>query len=365
MNGNTERNICSIALSIISAPASSTIRESLAAGSAREAWERVQSLHDPDTQSYLRCRYSERPIRAAEEIHDACVRKSIAVTGWWDDDYPSLLREIANPPLVLYMKGAFPAGEKIAVVGTRAADRTSCDVARRVSSELAAAGIVVVSGMAVGIDREAHLGALEGKNPTIGVLANGIDVVYPAANRDLYAAIAASGNSALVSEYPPEIMAGKWTFTRRNRIISGLSRGTVVIKAGERSGALITARYAMEQNREVFACPGHAFDKSYFGCHRLIRQGAQCVSTTADIFSELERFAFAARRGPVPLPAGREQYGDGSLEARILDLAGGGGIDVDSLVRSLEAGAGPVNEALVNLEFDERVVRNGNTIVKI
>ncbi len=380
LNMIPEHKIYSIALSIASAPTANNIWEALEFNSPEPAW-RAAAANTLVTQSYLLSAYSARPLEAAEAIYAACLSKSVAVLDWWDPGYPKLLREIARPPIVLYLKGNLPPGEKLAIVGTRHADRKSQEAARRIAQESAAAGLAIVSGMAVGIDREAHMGALAGNFPTVGVLANGIDMIYPAANRDLYAAVMASGNSALVSEYPPGIFAGKWTFSRRNRIISGLSRGTVVVMAGERSGALITARYAMEQNREVFACPGPVFDSAYFGCHRLIRDGAKCISTTADILAELKACcgpgvpAPAGELLPLQEPAPRQElslpapaapgYGDGTLEARILSVLSAGGTELDVLIRSLGADAGGVNEALMNLEFAEQVSRNGNVIIKL
>ena len=263
----------------------------------------------------------------------------------------------------------------MAVVGTRRADPRSASNARRIARELAVRGYAVVSGMAVGIDREAHLGALDEGGQTVGVLANGIDIVYPWPNRDLYHMIESSPGSALVSEYPPGILAGKWTFVRRNRIISGLCAGTVVVKAGERSGALITARHAMEQNREVFACTGDSFDEEYAGCHRLIRSGAVLVTKPDDIFEELSRYAGTVR---MPLPRGgdnsvgkrqapepAEEPGDTTLAGRVLRLLGSGGLDIDSITREMAASPAEVNEAVVMLELDGRITRSGNIISRV
>ena len=202
----------------------------------------------------------------------------------------------------------------MAVVGTRKSDPKSALIARRISHDLSSQGFTVVSGMAVGIDREAHLGALDAGGKTVGVLANGIDIIYPWPNRDLYQAHRSTPGSALVSEYPPGIyVAGQWTFVRRNRIISGLCAGTVVVKAGERSGALITARHAVEQNREVFACAGNSFDEEYAGCHRLVRSGAVLVSSSQDILAELDADP-APRHAPVVRRRRRE---DGRRGARL------------------------------------------------
>ncbi len=261
----------------------------------------------------------------------------------------------------------------MAVVGTRKADPAARDTARRLAVELADSGFTVVSGMAVGVDRSAHEGALSAGGPTVGVLANGIDIFYPAMNSDLYRMILSDGRSALVSEYPPGIMAGKWTFARRNRIISGLSLGTVVVKAGLKSGALITARYALEQNREVFACPGAAFDEGYFGCHGLIREGAQIVSSTEDIIGQFSAVTVDTEHPRTPAARTAVQRIDeggmpeaplGPLERELLAMLGRKTAEIDELVRESGRDAAAVNEALVLLEISGKISRTGTRVVR-
>jgi DNA processing protein len=198
------------------------------------------------------------------------------------------------------------------------------------------------------------------------------------ANRDLYTAMMRSPRSTLLSEYPPGILADKWTFVRRNRIISGISLGTLVVKAGERSGALITARYALEQNREVFACPGHAFDSGYAGCHNLIKSGAIMVSDTGDILqefslsgsfenvnaSEVEGGAFTGEHSSGNDGTDQE-YADNSIEGRILSILSGGRRQVDSLVRLIGGTAREVNETLALLEISGLIERDGNMILRL
>ncbi|HSV95337.1 MAG TPA: DNA-processing protein DprA [Spirochaetota bacterium] len=363
----TERDIlCAIALSVSSSPAGNDLWEAPSFPDASSAWEALAGGDRLVTQAYITARYSPRPIQAAEQILKVCRKKSIRVDTCWDARYPKLLKEISRPPLVLYAQGGTAVENSIAIVGTRKADPGARETARRIASELASSGFSVVSGMAVGVDREAHEGALSGGGMTVGVLANGIDIFYPAANSDLYRMILADGRSTLLSEYPPGIMAGRWTFARRNRIISGLSLGTVVVKAGTKSGALITARYALEQNREVFACPGPAFDESYFGCNGLIREGAQIVSSTEDIVSQFSAATAGAARVPVDsAPARDEDDSIGPLEREILGLLGGDSADIDALVRSSGQDAASVNETLVLLELSGKIIRAGTRVERL
>ncbi len=372
-----EERISAVAVSLLSSPGSCGLWPMIAEHRPLDIYRMVRDRSVPATSSFFTASYPHDPMDAAQLIVRKAERSSVRIMTYWDSDYPSLLREIPFPPLVLYLKGTLAAGTAVAVVGTRKSDIRSTAVARRLSRELAALGCAIVSGMAVGIDREAHLGALDAGGRTVGVLANGIDIIYPSPNRDLYRLIEKTDGSALVSEYPPGIFAGKWTFVRRNRIISGLSAGTVVVKAGMRSGALITARHAVEQNREVFACAGNSFDEEYAGCNRLVREGAVLVSRTEDIVAELSRLPVAA---PV-ISGGAAGAGDGtgegkakgsrkdlppdSMEGRILGLLSSGVRDIDSIVRELSACAAEVNEAVVALELDGFIMRNGAMLSRL
>ena len=209
------------------------------------------------------------------------------LVAWGEDDYPEMLAQIAGPPLLLYVNGDVEALHlpSLAIIGSRnptpGGERNAHDFARH----LARQGFAIVSGMAQGIDAAAHRGALDGGGKTVAFLGTGIDRVYPAVNRDLAHAIAEGG--ALVSEYalgaPPE----RWHFPERNRLISGLSLGTLVVEAARRSGSLITARLAGDQGREIFALPGSIHNPLARGCHTLIRQGAKLVETADDILAEL------------------------------------------------------------------------------
>jgi DNA processing protein len=370
-----EEKVYAVAVSIVSSPAGNNIWKMISCHMPDEIYRAISCRNSPLSQQFLIEKYSQHPLEAARMIVEKAARKSIDVLTYWDRDYPALLREIQWPPIVLYVKGVLHAERAVAVVGTRKSDGRSSAHARRISRELAGRGYTVVSGMAVGIDREAHLGALDEKGTTIGVLANGIDITYPWPNRDLYRLIEASPGSALISEYPPGIFAGKWTFVRRNRIISGLCSGTVVIKAGNRSGALITARHAVEQNREVFACTGNSFDDEYAGCHHLIRSGAVLVSCSDDIIAELSRIMNIRKTGPVMdvechdgdrrMVRTADETSVDTLEGRILRLLSVQDYDIDSIVRNVNGNPGEVNEAVVAMELDGRIIRNGNIISRL
>jgi DNA processing protein len=203
------------------------------------------------------------------------------------DDYPPLLRELKDAPLLLYVKGEpgllhMPA---LAIVGSRNPTRGGVDNARQFAAHLGSVGFAIASGLAQGIDTAAHRGALDSKATTFAVLGHGLDRVYPAANRELAHAIAMQG--ALVSEYPLGTPPKRENFPARNRLISGLSLGVLVVEAAYRSGSLITARLAAEQGREIFALPGSIHNPLAKGCHRLIKDGAKLVESAADIIDEL------------------------------------------------------------------------------
>ncbi|MDJ0794482.1 MAG: DNA-processing protein DprA [Woeseiaceae bacterium] len=210
---------------------------------------------------------------------------------WGSDDYPEMLGQIPGPPLALYVNGNVDALHlpSLAIVGSRNPTQGGRRNAHDFAQHLASGGLGVTSGMAQGIDAAAHEGALDAGGKTVAFLGTGIDRVYPPVNRSLAHAIAEHG--ALVSEYPLGSPPEKWHFPERNRLISGLSLGTLVVEAARRSGSLITARLAAEQGREVFALPGSIHNALSRGCHELIRQGAKLVETADDILAELGQLA--------------------------------------------------------------------------
>ena len=244
----------------------------------------------------------------------------------YDDAYPALLKEIDTPPLVLYVKGELTPEDSLSIslVGSRNARDYGRKVSYRLSYQLAQRGLTVVSGFAKGIDTAAHRGALEAGGRTIAVMGNGLSVIYPAINRDLLKRIEASG--ALISEFPIAVKPKPTNFPRRNRIISGLTLGTVVVEASNRSGALITARLAAEQGREVFAVPGEIFSELSTGTHKLINNGAKLINTVDDLLNELPQHALNQLQSPISTPPvsgiETESSQDPLVEKRDAKLAG-------------------------------------------
>lgn len=234
----------------------------------------------------------DKSLRGAEAILHQCARENIFLVSIQDALYPQRLKNIYHPPLLLYGKGAMPLFDEeptVAVVGTRTCSAYGRMWGEKIGWELARHGAVVVSGMAKGIDGAAHSGAMRAGGFTCAVLGGGVDVVYPEAHRRLYDDIVKSG--VVLSEYPPGTPPRSANFPQRNRIISGLSLGCVVVEADSRSGALLTAQHAMEQGRDVFAVPGMLGSRESEGCHQLLRDGAILIRGGEDVLSEyLGRF---------------------------------------------------------------------------
>ena len=236
---------------------------------------------------------SEREIEAIKEA-------KVGILTLDDEEYPKSLRNIYDPPPVIYLKGDFlPQDQKaIAIVGTRKATSYGLDAARKLAFQLAQMGITIVSGLALGIDTAAHAGALEAKGRTIAVLGSGVDQVFPASNKKLAEEIILNG--AVVSEFSLGQMPETWTFPQRNRIISGLSVGVIMVEGHYDSGAMITAKLALEQGREVFAVPGNIGLDQTKGPHWLIKQGAKLVESVEDVLEELKH-QIPNSSPPVPL----------------------------------------------------------------
>ncbi len=223
--------------------------------------------------------------KAEKELAFIDKNEDIEIITIKDGRYPSLLKNIFDPPPVLYVKGKLPEGNFVAVVGSRMASKYGIQMAFELSRELAKRGVIIISGMATGIDTYAHKGALAGNGQTVAVLGSGLLRIYPEENRKLYYQIVKNG--AIVSEFSFNQKPEKYNFPRRNRVISGLRLVTIIVEAGNRSGALITASCALEQGREVFAVPGAASSPLSIGTNRLIKDGARLVQNVYDVLEEL------------------------------------------------------------------------------
>jgi len=262
--------------------------------------------------------------------------------------YPPLLERIPDPPASLWLRGdadrSVLTDVAVAVVGARACSGYGRSVARTLASGVAEAGAVVVSGLARGIDGEAHRGALAVDGRTVAVLGCGIDRDYPAAHAELARSIVASGG-LVVSEYEPGVEPAPWRFPARNRIIAGLAAATVVVEARERSGALITADFALEDGREVLAVPGEITSSLSSGTNGLLRQGATPATCVADVLEAIGLEPRAARTGPA----------DGPASAAVLEALGAGAGTADELARATGLDAGALATALTLLELAGRV----------
>lgn len=269
-----------------------------------------------------------------------------------DDRYPKLLNQIPDPPIALYVRGeaAVLKSVQMAIVGSRNPTPGGRRAAHRFAHELAVLGVTITSGLAVGIDSCAHEGALEAKGFTVAVLGNGLDSVYPRQNRRLADRVAESG--AVISEFPTGCCALASNFPRRNRIISGLSVGTLVVEAAKQSGSLITARHALEQGREVFAVPGSIQNPMVRGCHELIRQGARLVECNEDILEEIRHLVtIVADDSRQSETAGDNDEGLDGTSRLLLDNIGYEPVHVDALIESANLPPGVALSALSNLEI--------------
>ncbi len=260
-----------------------------------------------------------------------------------DSSYPPLLAEISGPPACLWTRGdrAALSSVAVAVIGARAASAEGLTAAYEIAFDLARAGVIVVSGMARGVDSSAHRGALDAGGRTIAVLGTGIDIVYPAENRELSEAIAASG--LLLTEFPPGTAPEDWHFPRRNRIISGLSKAVVVVEAKEKSGSLITARLAADQGRDVMAVPGTFVGGRNRGANALLRDGAKLVESAVDILQEL---------GIDSTVCGPGHEGRGGRE--VVEFT------VDEIAQQLKISAGEALSRLLEWELTGEIQRIGS-----
>lgn len=297
-----------------------------------------------------------RESSAAVEQLQYCREHQIELLTPESDGYPAALREIVDPPGVLFVRGQLQPSDALAVaiVGSRHATRYGITQAERLAGSLARAGLTVISGLARGIDGAAHRGALAAGGRTIAVLGSGVANIYPPEHVDLALEIIAHG--ALLSETPPTSPPLSGAFPQRNRIITGLSLGVIVVEAATHSGALISARHAMEQGREVFAVPGPIDSRLSRGCHRLIRDGAKLVESADDVLEELGHLVAAA-----PSRDGQTVHHPAELllndqEQRVLAAVGSSATDVDAIVAGSGLSGQQVLATLTVLEM-RRLVR--------
>jgi DNA processing protein len=280
--------------------------------------------------------------------------------------YPTPLEEIPDPPSLLYLKGKLESRDQlaIAIVGSRRCTPYGLRMAERLATALARTGFTVISGLARGIDAAAHRGALKGGGRTIGVLANGLAQIYPPEHDELAREVTESG--AVISEMPLRQQPLSGLFPQRNRIISGLSLGVLVIEATPRSGSLSTAAHAVEQNREVFAVPGPVDSLASRGCHRLIRDGARLVETVDDILEELGPLVREVRTTPDEPPVRHPaELGLTDAERALLGHLSDSPIGVDELIGRTRLTAGQVMATLSVLEMKRLVRRQpGHTFVR-
>lgn len=273
-----------------------------------------------------------------------------------DSRYPRQLLEISDPPLMLYVKGRVEllTSPSIAIVGSRNATTQGCLDAKEFARFLSDTGLTIVSGLALGIDTAAHAGGLKGRGSTVAVIGTGADIVYPARNRELAHRIA--GEGCIISEFPIGTGPLASNFPRRNRVISGLSGGILVVEAAARSGSLITAKTAIDQGRDVFAIPGSIHSPLSRGCHELIRQGAKLVESSQDILEELKHFSDIVVNQSSQERNTEEGADEFSDEQKvILAQMGYDPVDADTLSERCDMDAASLSVELLNLELSGNV----------
>jgi DNA processing protein len=315
--------------------------------SLADAWQASQNellAAGLDQKSALALLAARKDIHPHDEL--ACLAPTgIQVITWDDPDYPKLLKQIDDPPPVLYVRGRLTDADAwaVSVVGTRGASVYGRQVTERLVTELAQNQITIISGMARGIDACAHHAALKAGGRTIAVLGCGVDVVYPPEHDKLAQQISEQG--ALVSDYPPGTQPDAVNFPPRNRIISGMSLGVVVIEAGERSGALITSDFAAEQGRDVFAVPGNILNHASKGPNRLIQKGAKLVTSTRDILEELNLHMVASH------VAAQEIVPENDIERQLMARLSHEPVLTDDLVNALNLPTEVVTSTLALMEL--------------
>jgi len=303
---------------------------------------------------------SDEYRKTADKTMEDVDRHRISVVPMNSSDYPEALRNICDPPVCLYVKGKLVSDEiSVAVVGSRRASGYGLTQAKKISGELARLGICVISGMARGIDTAAHIGALTANGRTVAVLGCGLDMAYPPENRKLMEQIIETG--AVISEYPPGVEPAPHHFPVRNRIVSGMSAGVLVVEAGERSGSLITAQLALEQGRDVYALPGNIVSVNSKGTNKLIQDGAKLVTSVEDIIEELHWYKqFIAGNVPdsgVNLNMKTASFELSPEERDVLELLSVELLSIDEIQRKLSVNMPLLHGILLSLEMKGLIKR--------
>lgn len=325
--------------------------------------------------------------KAEEEVMKAEI-KGVQLILFDDKFYPYNLKQIEDFPPILYAKGNIELlknDNMLAVVGSRNASLSAMKLAENIARNIADNNITIVSGMARGIDKAAHKGAIGRGGNTIAVMGTGIDIIYPQENEDLYKEIIKK-DGLILTEYAFHTRPQASNFPRRNRIVSGLSKGVLVIEAGIQSGSLITAHQALEQGRDVYAVPGAPYDTRSAGCNKLLKEGAQLVDTHEDILeyfnfsplqfvarniekeeiSNLFEYSLDKQENNSDIPEQKEETEKEDKYAKLLSLISASGEDIDELIRAMQQPAEEVLMTIVELELDNKIIRlPGNRVAKI
>jgi DNA processing protein len=324
-------------------------------GSVKKAYNAKEKYLSPVigpvlTKKFLHFKNIFDPVKRLTELK----KKQVSIISWEDKKYPVLLKNISDPPICLYVRGNIDdfnfSKLTIGIVGTRTPTIYGQQIARKFSSELTTAGFTIVSGLALGVDAIAHWQCLNSKGVTIAVLGCGVNVIYPADNRNLYYKIIEKGG-LIISEFPPEQLVLKGLFIARNRIISGLSKGVIVIEGGEHSGALITAKYAAEQGRDVFAPPAPINSDMSKAPNILLKEGAKLITSVNDVFDEFNLKITPAKKEDI--------LRDLSVEEKIIiEILAKKSMVVDEIVVSVKIPTNQVLNMLSVLEINGIIEKN-------
>lgn len=318
--------------------------------------------------------YGNDLFEIIDKISHVCEKNDTKIIPFDHQKYPEMLKNIYDPPPVIFINGNFVEQKSVSIVGTRKSDQKSVEIGQKLSAALAEDGYSIISGMAVGIDRAAHVGALNAAGSTIGIIAGGIADSFPRANMDVYKKMMKTDNCCIISEYPPGTRCQKWSFVKRNRIISAMSQGTVIVKASEKSGAMITANYAIEQNREVFVCPGNSYDREYAGCFKLLKDGANIVYDSDSIKEILDTQHLPKKRKVKLKSKSRpskkenklnqlyESYKSDDVKYSIIKKISCEKISVDEISRNMDVNISILKSKLIELELDGIIKVSGQNV---